>query len=116
MKILVMVKWVIDFEVRISVKSDGSGIDAEVDFKINEYDERAVGGAVDFASEIDAEVVVVSVGPEDVTKEFCFVLVLGCDRVILVEVEDEDLDGDLVARILAVFWKEEEPDFFLLGC
>lgn len=116
MKILVGAKRVIDPDARIKLLPDGSGVDAEsAEFKINPFCENAIEEALCLKDDHDAEVVLVTIGPEDVTKTIRQGLAMGADRAIRVEVEDTDLDSDLAARILAAVFREEEADLFLLG-
>ena len=116
MKILVTAKRVIDPDARIRLKPDNSGIDeGSVEYKINPFCENAIEEAVLLAEEHDAETVVVSIGPEDVTQTIRSALAIGVDRAIRVDYEDADMDSDLAARILAAVYKEEEPDLFLFG-
>ncbi len=116
MKILVSAKRVIDPDARIKLKPDGSGLVTEsVEYKVNPFDENAIEEALRLKDEHDAEVVIVSIGPDDVTPTIRSGLAMGADRAIRVEAEDDALDSDLAARILAAVWREEEPDIFLLG-
>ena len=116
MKILVSAKRVIDPDARIKLMADGSGVDTElVEYKVNPFDENAIEEALRLKGDHDAEVVVVSIGPDDVTSTIRAGLAMGGDRGIRVEAEDVALDSDLAARILAGVFKEEEPDIFLLG-
>lgn len=116
MKVLVTAKRVTDPDATIRVKPDGSGIvEEDLDFKPNPFDENAVEAALELQEEHDAEVVVVSIGPDDSIQTLRTALAMGCDRGILVEGNDEELDGDLVARILAALYKKEQPDVVLLG-
>ncbi|MFT5431637.1 MAG: electron transfer flavoprotein beta subunit [Myxococcota bacterium] len=116
MKVLVAAKRVTDPDAKIRVKPDGSGIvEEDLDFKPNPFDENAVEAALELREEYDAEVVVVSIGPDDATQTLRTALAMGCDRGILVEGDDNELDGDLVARVLAALYKKEQPDIVLLG-
>jgi electron transfer flavoprotein beta subunit len=118
LKILVSAKRVIDPEARIVIDAAGSGIDtAAVEYRINYFDENAIEAALQLKEEHDGEVVVVSIGPDDVTQTIRAGLAMGADRAIRVEYEDADLDSDLTARILAAVVKEEEEDMdlFILG-
>jgi electron transfer flavoprotein beta subunit len=115
-KILVSAKRVIDPDARIKLKPDGSGVDTElVEYKVNPFCENAIEAALVLKGELDAEVVVVSIGPDAVTSTIRAGLAMGGDRGIRVDAEDVDLDSDLAARILAGVYAEEEPDIFLLG-
>ena len=116
MKILVAAKRVIDPDARIKLKPDGSGVDTElIEYKVNPFCENAIEEALRLSDAHDAEVVIVSIGPEEVTSTIRAGLAMGADRGIRVEAEDVALDSDLAARILAGVYKEEEPDLFILG-
>ena len=115
-KILVCAKRVIDPDARIKLTSDGTSVDTEsVEYKVNPFDENAIEEALSLADEHDGEVVIVSIGPDDVVPTIRSGLAMGADRAIRVEVEDTDLDSDLAARILAAVFREEEPDLMILG-
>ena len=117
MKILVSAKRVTDPDTRITLKRDGSGLDLDnVEFKMNPFCEIAVEEALRLAEEADdSEVVVVAIGDEDATKEVRTGLAMGGDRGILVECDENELDSDLVAKLLVAICKEEEPDLVILG-
>lgn len=116
MKILVTAKRVIDPDARIKLTADQSGVDTDaVEYKVNPFDENAIEAALELADDHDAEVVIVSIGPDDVTQTIRSGLAMGADRGIRVDYEDNDLDSDLAARILVGVCKEEEPDLILLG-
>ncbi len=116
MKILVSAKRVIDPDARIKLKADKSAVDSEsVEYKVNPFDENAIEEALKLRDEHGGEVVVVSIGPDDVTQTIRAGLAMGADRGIRVDVEDKALDSDLAARIFAAVFKEEEPDLFILG-
>lgn len=116
MKILVSAKRVIDPDARIKLLPGGSGIDTEsVEYKVNPFDENAIEEALCLADGTDAEVVVVSIGPEDVTQTIRSGLAMGGARGIRVDFTDDKLDSDLAARILAAVVAKESPDVFFLG-
>ncbi len=116
MKFLVAVKRVVDPDVRIKLKSDRSGIDTEsAEYKINPFCENAIEEALRLRDLHSGEVVVVTIGPEEVTSTVRAALALGADRAIRVDYDDARLDSDLAARILATVWGEEEADVFLFG-
>ena len=116
MKILVSAKRVIDPDARIKLLPGGSGVDTEsVEYKVNPFDENAIEEALRLSETAGGEVVVVSVGPEDVTQTIRTGLAMGAARGIRVEATDDALDSDLVARILAAVAAKESPDIFLLG-
>jgi len=116
MKILVSAKRVIDPDARIKLLPGGSGIDTEsVEYKVNPFDENAIEEALCLADASDAEVVVVSIGPEAVTQTIRSGLAMGAARGIRVDWTDEQLDSDLAARILAAVVTKESPDICIFG-
>jgi len=116
MKILVPVKRVVDYNVKIRVKPDGSGVDlANVKMSMNPFDEIAVEEALRLREAGTAtEVVAVSIGPKKSAETLRTALAMGADRAILVETEvaPEPLD---VAKILKGVVAEEEPGLVILG-
>ncbi len=118
MKILVAVKRVVDYAVKIRVKGDGSGIElANVKMSMNPFDEIAVEEAVRI-KETDAstEVVVVSVGPTKAQETLRTAMAIGADRGILVETGDADIVEPLaVAKLLKSVVEAEKPDLVVLG-
>jgi electron transfer flavoprotein beta subunit len=115
-KILVAAKRVTDPDAKIRLKSDLSGIETDgVEYKVNPFDENGIEAALQLKDGHDGEVVVVSIGPEEVQTYIRTGLAMGGDRGILVTGNDDHLDGDLVARIFAAIWKREQPDIFVLG-
>lgn len=116
MKILVAFKRVIDPDARIKLKADKSAIDTgSVEYKANPFCENALEEAISIAEDHDAEVVIVTLGGEDTEQQIRAGLAMGADRAIRVEIEDDQLDSDLAARIIAGVAKEEEPDLILFG-
>ena len=117
MKILVTAKRVTDPYSKISLKKDGSGLDLDnVDYKMNPFCEIAIEEALRIAEDADdPEIVVVAIGNDDATKEVRTGLAMGADRGILVEHEEDELDSDLVARILVKICEDEEPNLVILG-
>jgi len=117
LKILVSAKRVTDPDTRITLKRDGSGLDLDnVEYKMNPFCEIAVEEALRIAEEADdPEVVVVAIGHDDATKEVRTGLAMGGDRGILVECDENELDSDLVAKLLVAICNEEEPDLVILG-
>lgn len=117
MKILVTAKRVTDPDSKIQLKPDRSGINLDnVDFKMNPFCEIAVEEAlrlIDAAGE--GESIAVAVGDSDATKEIRTAMAMGCDRGILVEADETQLDSDAVARVLAAICAKEKPDLVLLG-
>ncbi len=116
MKILVAVKRVVDFNVKVRVKRDGSGVDlTNVKMAINPFDEIAVEEAVRLkeAGKADA-VVVVSIGPSQAMETLRTALALGADRAILVAT-DAVVEPLAVAKLLRAVIAGEKPDMVLLG-
>lgn len=115
MKILVTAKRVIDPEARIKVKSDGSGVVTDgVDYKVNPFDAIAIEEAIRIKEKHKAEVVVVSIGPKEASKEIRSGLAVGADRGIHVLTEIS-VDPVGVARLLEKIVGEEKPDLILMG-
>lgn len=116
MKILVAVKRVTDPEAKLKIRPDEKGIVTEgVNFIVNDFDAIAVEEALRIKEKLGGEVVVVSLGPTDVTQQIRSALAMGADRGILVETRDEDLDPDLVARVFVKLYEQEKPDLILMG-
>jgi electron transfer flavoprotein beta subunit len=117
MKILVPVKRVVDFNVKIRVKPDGSGIDlANVKMSMNPFDEIAVEEAVRIKEKDGgAEIVVVSIGPPKAQDIVRTALAIGADRGILVETADTPIEPLAVAKILKGIVAAEKPDLVILG-
>ncbi len=115
MKILVTAKRVTDPDVKIKVKPDGSGIATEgIDYKVNPFDEIAIEEAIRIKEKNKAEVVVVSIGTKEATKEIRSGLAMGADRGILVTT-DGQLDANGVAKILKALVDKEQPNLILMG-
>jgi len=116
MKILVPVKRVVDYNVKIRVKADGSGVDlANVKMSMNPFDEIAVEEALRLKEAGKAtEVVVVSIGPAKVDETLRTGLAMGADRGILVKTDDP-VEPLAVAKILAKIVAEEQPGLVILG-
>jgi len=116
MKILVPVKRVVDYNVKIRVKADGSGVDlANVKMSMNPFDEIAVEEALRVKEAGKAtEVVVVSIGPAKADETLRTGLAMGADRGILVKT-DETVEPLAVAKILAKIVAEEQPGLVILG-
>ena len=118
MKIVVPVKRVVDYNVKIRVKPDGSGIDlANVKMSMNPFDEIAIEQAVRIKEKDPAtEVIVVSIGPSKAQETIRTGLAIGADRGILVEVADGTIVEPLaVAKLLKVIVDTEKPDLVILG-
>ena len=104
------------FECLAQAEGRVHGIDTEsVEYKVNPFCENAIEEALVLQAAHGGEVVLVTVGPEDVTQTIRSGLAMGADRAIRVEGNDNDLDSDLVARILAKVVAREEPNVILLG-
>ena len=116
MKILVPVKRVIDYNVKVRVKSDESDVDlANVKMAMNPFDEIAVEEAVRLKEAGTAEeVVIVSIGPEKAQDQIRQALAMGGDRGILVTTDDE-VEPLAVAKILQKICEEESPQIVMLG-
>ncbi len=116
MKVLVPVKRVVDYNVKVRVKPDGSGVDtANVKMSMNPFDEIAVEEAVRLKEKgVATEVVVVSCGTAACAETLRTALALGADRAILVET-DVELQPLAVAKLLAAVAREEKPDLAILG-
>ena len=116
MKILVAVKRVVDYNVKIRVKSDGSGVDlANVKMSMNPFDEIAVEEAVRLKEAgVATEVVVVSAGVTQCQETLRTALAIGADRAILVE-SDTDLQPLAVAKILKALSEKESAQIIILG-
>ena len=120
MKVLVPVKRVIDYNVKVRVKADGSGVDlANVKMSMNPFDEIAVEEAIRLreAGKAD-EIVVVSIGVKQSQETLRTALAMGADRAILIEATDNvhnDIEPLAVAKLLAAVVKEENPGIVLCG-
>ena len=115
MKILVTVKRVEDYESKIRVKPDGSGIDTNgVNYKMNPFDEIAVEEALRLQAAHTGEVVVVSIGKPECVEQIRQGLAMGGDRGIWVKV-DQVTDADAASRLLAKLVEKEKPDLVILG-
>ncbi|MGJ0396914.1 MAG: electron transfer flavoprotein subunit beta/FixA family protein [Methylocystis sp.] len=116
MKILVPVKRVVDYNVKIRVKADGSGVDlANVKMSMNPFDEIGVEEALRLKEAGKAtEVVVVTIGPAKADETLRTGLAMGADRGILVKT-DETVEPLAVAKILAKIVAEEQPQLVIMG-
>jgi len=114
MKVLVPVKRVVDFNVKVRVKADGSGVElANVKMSMNPFDEIAVEEAIRLKEKGGAtEIVAVSIGPQQASETIRTALAMGADRGILVKV-----DGvvEPVAKILKGVVEEEKPGLVIMG-
>ncbi len=120
MKVLVPVKRVIDYNVKVRVKADGTGVDlANVKMSMNPFDEIAVEEAIRLkeAGKAD-EIVVVSIGVKQAQETLRTALAMGADRAILVEAAEDvytDIEPLAVAKILKAIVEEEQPGLVLCG-
>jgi electron transfer flavoprotein beta subunit len=116
MKILVPVKRVIDFNVKVRVKSDGSGVElANVKMSMNPFDEIAVEEALRLKEAGKAtEIIVISIGPQQCSETIRTGLAMGADRGILVKT-DVPPEPLAVAKILKGIAQEEQPGLIIMG-
>jgi electron transfer flavoprotein beta subunit len=116
MKILVGIKRVVDYNVRIRVKSDGSGVDTDgVKMSINPFDEIALEEAVRIREAgLAEEVIVVSLGGNDCQQQLRTGLAMGADRAIQIDT-DESLQPVSIARALLKVVEKEQPGLVILG-
>ena len=116
MRILVPVKRVADYNVKIRVKTDGSGVElANVKMSMNPFDEIAVEEALRLKEAGKAaEVVAVSIGPAKAEETLRTALAMGADRAILIET-DETVEPLAVAKLLKAVVAAEEPGLVILG-
>lgn len=116
MKIIVPVKRVIDFNVKVRVKSDGSGVElANVKMSMNPFDEIAVEEAIRIKEAGKAsEIIAVSIGPAQASETIRTALAMGADRGILVKAETV-VEPLAVAKILKGVVDEEQPGLVILG-
>ena len=120
MKVLVPVKRVIDYNVKVRVKADGTGVDlANVKMSMNPFDEIAVEAAIQLkeAGKVD-EIVAVSIGVEKAQETLRTALAMGADRAILVKAADDvhtDVEPLAVAKILKGIVDEEQPSLVICG-
>ncbi|WP_029029607.1 electron transfer flavoprotein subunit beta/FixA family protein [Salinarimonas rosea] len=116
MKILVPVKRVVDYNVKIRVKPDGSGVDlANVKMSMNPFDEIAVEEAIRLKEKGKAtEIVAVSIGPQQAQETIRTALAMGADRGILVKT-DGVVEPLAVAKMLKAIVANESPDLVIMG-
>lgn len=124
MKILVPMKRVADPDNanKVKISPDGTKVTSEgLEWKPNPFDEYAVEAALRILEEdvgsgnLRGEVVVATIGPDDVTQQVRQCLAMGADRGIIVKGEDDDLDATVTARTLAKLVEKESPDVVLMG-
>ncbi len=116
MKVLVPVKRVVDYNVKVRVKSDGTGVDiANVKMSMNPFDEIAVEEAVRLKEKgVVTEVIAVSCGVTQCQETLRTAMAIGADRAILVET-DAELQPLAVAKILKALVDKEQPQLVILG-
>jgi electron transfer flavoprotein beta subunit len=116
MKVLVPVKRVVDFNVKVRVKADGSGVElANVKMSMNPFDEIAVEEAIRLREKGAAtEIIAVSIGPQQAAETIRTALAMGADRGILVKAEGT-VEPLAVAKILKGIVEEEKPGLVIMG-
>ena len=116
MKVLVPVKRVIDYNVKIRVKPDGSGVETQnVKMSMNPFDEISVEEAVRLKEKgVATEIVVVSIGPAQCSETIRTALAMGADRGILVKT-DASVEPLGVAKILKAIAEKEQPQLVIVG-
>ena len=116
MKVLVPVKRVVDANVKVRVKPDGTGMDlANVKMAVNPFCEIGIEEAVRLQeADIATEVIAVSVGGSQCQEQLRTCLALGADRAILVET-DEEIEPLAIAKILVAIYQQEQPDIVIFG-
>lgn len=116
MKVLVTVKRVIDYNVKVRVKADNTDVDLKnVKMAVNPFCEIAIEQAVRLKEAGKAsEVIVVSMGPQNAQEQLRTALAMGADRAILVK-SDDALESLTVAKILAKIVEEEQPGLVIMG-
>ena len=116
MKVLVPVKRVVDYNVKVRVKADGSGVDlANVKMSMNPFDEIAIEEAVRLREKgVATEVIAVSCGVSQCQETLRTAMAIGADRAILVECVDE-LQPLAVAKLLKALVDKEQPGLIILG-
>lgn len=116
MKVLVPVKRVVDYNVKIRVKADGSGVElANVKMSMNPFDEIAVEEAIRLKEKGKVtEIVAVSIGPQQAQETLRTALAMGADRAILVKT-DVNCEPLAVAKLLKAVVEKESPELVILG-
>ncbi|MDH1641274.1 electron transfer flavoprotein subunit beta/FixA family protein, partial [Comamonas aquatica] len=116
MKVLVPVKRVVDYNVKVRVKSDGTGVDiANVKMSMNPFDEIAVEEAVRLKEKgVVSEVIAVSCGVTQCQETLRTAMAIGADRAILVET-DAELQPLAIAKLLKALVDKEQPGLVILG-
>lgn len=116
MKVLVSVKRVPDYQAKVKVKADGSAIETDgIKWILNPFDEIAVEEAIRLREAgVVAEVVVVTVGPEDAAQQLRMAMAMGADSAVLVKY-DGVVDSDLASRAIAEVYKRGQYGLVVLG-
>jgi electron transfer flavoprotein beta subunit len=116
MKVLVAVKRVVDYNVKIRVKADKTGVDlANVKMSMNPFDEIAVEEGLRLREAgVATEVIAVSVGPQAAQETIRTALAMGADRGILIKT-DEQVEPLAVAKLMKAVAEEEKPDLIIVG-
>ncbi len=116
MKILVPIKRVVDYNVRVQVKPDGSGVATDgVKMSINPFDEIAIEEALRLKEQGKAdEVIVVSIGPDEAQQQLRTALAMGADRAILLQSSDEVQPLQAASALLKII-EEEKPGLVIMG-
>ncbi|BDG46231.1 electron transfer flavoprotein subunit beta/FixA family protein [Parageobacillus sp. KH3-4] len=116
MNIFVLMKRTFDTEEKITI-ADGKVNEEGAEFIINPYDEYAIEEAIQVRDKHGGEVAVVTVGNEEAEKELRTALAMGCDKAVLINIEDEVEVHDqyTTAKIIAEYLKDKEPDLILAG-
>jgi electron transfer flavoprotein beta subunit len=116
MKVFVPIKRVVDYQAKIKVKADGSGIETEgIKWIVNPFDEIAVEEAVRWKEQGKAtEVVVVSIGPDDTATQLRYCMAMGADSAIHVKCNAE-VDSDLASKVLTALWNKDKYDICIMG-
>jgi len=116
MKLLVPVKRVLDFNVKVRVKADQSGVDlANLKMSMNPFDEIAVEEAVRLKEKgVATDILAVSIGPMQAQDTLRTAMAMGADRALLIQT-DEDLQPLAVAKVLKALVDIEQPDLVILG-
>jgi len=116
MKLLVPVKRVLDFNVKVRVKADQTGVDlANLKMSMNPFDEIAVEEAVRLKEKgVATEILAVSIGPAQAQDTLRTAMAMGADRALLIQT-DEDLQPLAVAKALKALVDQEKPDLVILG-
>ncbi|MEQ1931349.1 MAG: electron transfer flavoprotein subunit beta/FixA family protein, partial [Parvularculaceae bacterium] len=116
MKVVVPIKRVVDYNVKVRVKSDGTGVDlANVKMSMNPFCEIAVEEAVRLKEGgVATEIVAVSIGPERAQDQIRQALAMGADRGLLIKTDDE-VEPLAVAKLLKAVCEQEKPGLVILG-